>query len=654
MPEHNGLAERRHRHIVETGLALLSHASMPRSYWTYAFATAVYLINRNLTTEESSAEIDLPQSSYPAVMSIPITTQPPIPPPITHTVPPPPIPPTETNTPVSPIAPAPPLLEASVSEERTTTESSEKSVSTSAPTENVVLQQAPPQPLVQLRTSTRQRKPVNKLNLRAAVLPLTEYIPTSVAEALKDPRWCKAMLEEIESQIRNHTFDLSSPDVASNIVGIDFHDTFSPVVKPATIRIVLSVAVTRDWPLRQLDVNNAFLQGKLDEEVYMAQPPGFASPENPTAVWKLNKAVYGLKQAPRAWYNELRTFLLQYGFHNSLSDASLFIYNHGGVCLYMLVYVDDMVITGNNVDHLNKFFNSLSSRFSLKDLGELSYFLGIEVQRSLSGLLLTQTRYIADLLHRTKMTDAKPVPTPMCPTTKLTLTSGDPLPDAKEFRAVIGSLQYLSLTRPDISFAVNKLSQFMHKPTTDHWHAAKRVLRYLAGTIHRGLFLPARNALSLHAFTDADWGGDGDDYSSTGAYIVYIGRHPIAWSSKKQKGVSRSSTEAEYPSVAATTAEMCWVLSLLREIGIKPTSTPAIYCDNKGATYLSANPVFHSRMKHPALDYHFVRERVQDGTIRVQHVSSDDQLADLLTKPVTRAHFQDMCRKIGLTKGAPS
>ena len=242
------------------------------------------------------------------------------------------------------------------------------------------------------RTSTRQRKPVQKLNLHTHVDVPPTTIPTSVAEDLKSPYWRKAMSEEMDSQLKERTWDLSDAAEAANVVGcrwiftvkrrpdgsierykarlvakgftqrpgIDFHDTFSPVVKPATIRIVLSTATNKDWPLRQLDVNTAFLQGHLEEEVFMAQPPGFVDKDNPKAVCKLRKAIYGLKQAPRAWYNELRNFLLQSRFTNSLADASLFIYNNHGVYLYMLVHVDDIIITGSSTPHINRFIDSLS------------------------------------------------------------------------------------------------------------------------------------------------------------------------------------------------------------------------------------------------------------------------------------------------------
>lgn len=494
------------------------------------------------------------------------------------------------------------------------------------------------------------------------------------------------MCEEINAQLRNHTWDLESALNAANIVGckwvftikrkadgsvdrfkarlvakgfsqqqgIDYQETFSPVVKPATIRLVLSVATSHRWPIRQFDVNHAFLQGKLQETVYMMQPPGFINKDHPTAVCRLNKAIYGLKQAPRAWYNELKQFLLAYGFKNSFADASLFIYNAKGTLLYMLVYVDDIILTGNNQQQLDQFIQALSSCFSLKDLGTLSYFLGIEAHHTSHGLLLTQQRYIADLLQRTKMMDCNPVSTPMCPYKPLTLQSGTPMRDPTQYRATVGSLQYLSLTRPDISFAVNKLSQFMHVPTDEHWNGVKHVLRYLAGSITTGLFMSTTNTPALHAFTDADWAGNRDDYTSTGAYIVYYGKHPIAWSSKKQTTVARSSTEAEYRSIANTAAEVCWLTSLITEMGLKITSQPTIYCDNIGATYLAANPVFHSRMKHLALDYHFVRNHVQAGHMCVSHVTSADQLADALTKPLVRAKHQTLCNKIGLAQARPS
>lgn len=488
------------------------------------------------------------------------------------------------------------------------------------------------------------------------------------------------MSSELDALMTNHTWDLVPKPPNHNIVGckwifrikrnpdgtlnkykarlvakgfhqrpgVDYSETFSPVVKPATVRIVLSIALSHNWPLKQLDVNNAFLNGTITEEVYMAQPPGFTDLTHPTHVCRLRKALYGLKQAPRAWYHALRDFLVQYGFSNSYSDTSLFFYNKAGHTMYLLVYVDDLILTGSCSTTLARFTSQLSHRFALKDLGDLHYFLGIEVLPHDHGLLLSQQKYILDLLDRTHMSDAKAVATPMATSTSLSISDGSALPDATEYRSIVGSLQYLSLTRPDISFPVNKLSQFMHCPTDSHWGAVKRLLRYLRGTSHLGLLLRKSSPVNLHAFSDADWAGNKDDRTSTTAYVVFLGSNPISWSSKKQKAVSRSSTEAEYRAVAHTTAELCWVQSLLQELKVQIPKSPVIYCDNVGTTYLCVNPVFHSKMKHVGIDFHFVRDRVANGSLRVTHVSSADQLADLLTKPLSRPTLVSLRSKIGV------
>ena len=347
------------------------------------------------------------------------------------------------------------------------------------------------------RAKNHISKPIQKLNLSTQLSPPTDIEPTTATQALKDQKWRRAMSQEYDALVRNGTWELVPPASSHNIVGckwifrikrhsdgsidrhkarlvakgfhqrpgIDYHDTFSPVVKPTIVRLVLSLAVSRKWSLRQLDINNAFLQGYLSEAVYMSQPQGFVDPDNPSYVCKLRKSIYGLKQAPCAWYTELRKFLLASGFQNSLADTSLFILKHGGHLIYLLVYVDDIIITGDNDGFVQQFVTLLSQQFSLKDLGQLFYFLGVEVISHPHGLLLSQRRYILDLLAHTKMMEAKPVLTPLPTSPPITLHSGSPLSDPSEYRAIVGSLQYLLLTRLDIVFAV---SQFMHKPTSDH------------------------------------------------------------------------------------------------------------------------------------------------------------------------------------------
>lgn len=248
------------------------------------------------------------------------------------------------------------------------------------------------------------------------------------------------------------------------------------------------------------------------------------------------------------------------------------------------------------------------------------------------------------------MTDCKPVSTPFCPSVPLCMADGAASFDPTCYHQVLGSLQYLSLTRPAICFAINKLSQFMHRPSTIHWQAVKRVFRYLRGTSNHGIFLSTQSSPSLHAFVDADWAGDSDTRHSTSAYVVFLGAAPISWSSKKQSTIARSSTEAEFRSVASATSELNWISKLRLELGM-PFSSPTIYCENVGATYLCANPVFHSRLKHVAIDFHFVREQVQRKVLRVVHVHSSDQLADSLTKPLAKSVFQLHLSKLSVLPG---
>lgn len=386
----------------------------------------------------------------------------------------------------------------------------------------------------------------------------------------------------------------------------------------------------------------------------MEQPPGFVHENNSNLVCKLEKSLYGLKQAPRVWYSELKSFLLSVGFHQSKSDSCLFIYHQMGKLIYLLVYVDDIIITGADSSSVEEFIHALSRRFSIKDLGALHFFLGVEVTRTPTGLFLSQQNYIRELLEKVHMHEAKSAPTPMTQKTVLSLNDSRCLSDVQEYRALIGSLQYLLLTRPDVAYVVNKLSQYTSKPTENHWSSLKRLLRYLVGTFDFGLSLHKETSVDLHAFSDADWAGNQDDRKSTGAYVIFLGKNPIAWSSKKQKTVARSSTEAEYKSVASTAADLVWVRNLLEELQVTCQKPPVIYCDNLGATYVAANPVFHSRMKHVEIDYHFVREQVQNGSLRVCHVSTKEQLADLLTKPLSVSDFCKLRSKIGVTNRSPS
>jgi hypothetical protein len=339
---------------------------------------------------------------------------------------------------------------------------------------------------------------------------------------------------------------------------VDYMDTFSPVIKPSTIRIVLAMVVHFNWPIRQLDVSNAFLHGSLLEEVYMEQPQGFIRKDHPNYVCRLHKSIYGLKQAPRAWFHCLSTALLELGFLASLVDSSLFTFIKGAIKVFLLVYVDDIVVTGTHLCVITALITKLQQWFPLKDLGNLGFFLGIQVTRQSGSLHLCQAKYIRELLHRTRMLGAKPASSPCPASSKLSKYDGEPLPDFTEYRQVVGALLYCTLTRLEIAFSVNQLCQHMHSPTTTHWSTAKRVLKYLKNTIDHGLLYTPGN-LQLQAFSDSDWAGSPDDRRSTSGFGIYLGRCLVSWSAKKQAVVSWSSTEAEYRAMALTTTELFWL-----------------------------------------------------------------------------------------------
>jgi Reverse transcriptase (RNA-dependent DNA polymerase) len=504
--------------------------------------------------------------------------------------------------------------------------------------------------------------------------------PTTFHQASKELHWRQAMAKELDALAQNNTWNLVPSSEAKNIVGckwvfktkrnsagqlerhkarlvakgytqeegVDYIDTFSPVIKPTTIRLVLTLAVTSNWAIRQLDVNNAFLHGNLTEEIYMAQPPGFVDPQHPDHVCRLNKALYGLRQSPRAWFQKLSTFLSQLGFLASSSDPSLFLYHKGNDLVLLLVYVDDIILTGNNQALLQQFITLLDHQFTIKDLGQLNFFLGIEVHTNDRGLLLTQTGYIQSLLERAKMKEAKAAKTPMAVSPTLSKTEGACMEDPYLFRNIVGALQYVTITRPDIAFAVNRVSQFMHNPSDVHWSTVKRILRYLKGTDQLGLCIQPSNDLTLSAYSDSDWAGCPDDRKSTIGYLVYLGPNLISWCSRKQPTVARSSTEAEYRSLAMASAELVWLKSLLLELGYTVNSS-VLWCDNLDATFLAANPAFHASTKHVELDYHFVREKVAAGSIQVRFICSKDQLADTLTKPLSSTRFLYLRDKLNVT-----
>jgi histone deacetylase 1/2 len=419
------------------------------------------------------------------------------------------------------------------------------------------------------------------------------------------------------------------------------------VIKASTTRIILSIAVHLNWDVKQLDINNAFLNGYLKETVFMHQPEGFVDSTKPNHICKLSKAIYGLKQAPRAWFDSLKNALLRWGFQNTKSDSSLFILKEKDHITFLLIYVDDIIVTGSNTIFLEAFIKQLNVVFSLKDLGNLHYFLGIEVHRDASGMYLKQSKYIGDLLKKFHMEKASSCPTPMV-TGKQFTVEGEKMEDPTVFRQAIGGLQYLTHTRPDIAFPINKLSQYMSSPTVDHWQGIKRILRYLQGTINHCLHIKPSTDLDITGFSDADWATSVDDRKSMAGQCVFLGETLVSWSSRKQKVVSRSSTESEYRALADLAAEIAWTQSLLAELKLPLLRKPILWCDNLSAKALASNPVMHARSKHIEIDVHYIRDQVLQNKIIVAYVPTADQIADCLTKPLSHTRFNQLKDKLGV------
>ena len=415
-----------------------------------------------------------------------------------------------------------------------------------------------------------------------------------------------------------------------------------------SVRILLSVAVNQSWPLYQLDIKNAFLHGDLHEEVYMDQPPGYVVPGQEHLVCRLRKALYGLKQSPRAWFDRFSAVVLAYGFHRSTFDHSIFVRHSSTGSIVLIVYVNDIIISGSDSNGIADLKQYLEQQFHTKDLGHLWYFLGLKVARSSQSLFLSQRKYVLDLLTETGLLGTRPSDTPMDSSVKLDGDTGDFFPDIGRYRRLVGKLIYLTVTRPDITYAVGVVSQFMHAPRQPHFVAVCRILQYLKRAPGRGLLFRPSSSLSVTGFSDADWAGNKTDRRSTSGYCTFVGGNLVTWRSKKQTVVARSSAEAEYRAMAHTASEMLWVQFLLQDFGFSVSTPMRMFCDNQAAIFIANNPVFHERTKHIEVDCHFIRDLLFRKQLVTPFVRSQDQLGDILTKPLARPSFLRLSAKLGM------
>ena len=486
---------------------------------------------------------------------------------------------------------------------------------------------------------------------------MTVSVPRNVREAMLSAEWKKAMNEEMEALEQSNTWEMVPLPVGKKTVGsrwvftikyhsdgsiarykarlvaqgytqsygIDYFETFAPVAKLNTIRVLIALAAIYDWKLYQYDVKNAFLHGELKEEVYMSPPPGYVLSKNSKDVCHLKKSLYGLKQSPRAWFGKFSKTMLSVGYFQSEGDHTLFI-KHGaeGKVAILIVYVDDIIITSNDETEIQHLEDHLATSFDIKALGLLTYFLGIEVAYSKSGIVLSQYKYVLDLLKDTGKLDCRPATTPTDVNVKLKAEQHEkdaPI-NKTSFQRLIGRLLYLNHTRPDIAFSVNSLSQFMNDPRESHQKAADRILSYLKGTIGLGLLFKRGNEPSIYLYTDSDYAGSLDDSRSTSGYCSFIGCNLITWRSKKQKAVSLSSAEAELRALKKGVCEGMWLKDILQDLYLFPGKNMMLYSDSKSAIAMAKNPVQHDRTKHTRVARHYIKQNIDEGFITPHYIPS--------------------------------
>lgn len=504
--------------------------------------------------------------------------------------------------------------------------------------------------------------------------------PDRFEDAVQQDVWREAMEAEIKSIEENNTWELMDLPLGAKVIGVkwvyktkfnekgevdkfkarlvakgyhqkhgvDFHEVFAPVARWDTIRSILALAAERNWSVFQLDVKSAFLHGELNEDVYVEQPKGFEVEDETNKVYKLKKALYGLKQAPRAWYSRIEGYFMKEKFEKAYCEHTLFVKKEENNILIVSLYVDDLIYTGNSISMLEEFKSSMMMEFSMTDLGKMKYFLGVEVIQDDRGIFINQQKYAEEILVKYDMQSCNAVKNPIVPGHKLTKVGAGDAVDPTAFKQLVGSLRYLTATRPDLIYSVNLVSRYMENPNEQHVLAAKRILRYVKGTSNYGIRYKQGEGEKLVGFVDSDYAGDVADRKSTSGYVFMLGGGAVSWASKKQPIVTLSTTEAEFVSAAYGACQGVWLRNILEEIGCAQGDGTVLFCDNSSTIKLSKNPVLHGRSKHIHVRFHFLRELVNDGVILLDYCTTQEQVSDIMTKAVKREVFEKLRGRMGV------
>ena len=428
-----------------------------------------------------------------------------------------------------------------------------------------------------------------------------------------------------------------------------------------SVHLVLAIVAHMDLELYQMDVKTAFLNGELDEEIYMDQPLGFESKGQERKVFKLKRSIYGFKQASRQWNIKFHQAIQRDGFTMMEEDHCVYLKRSSDGFVILSLYVDDILIAGNGKEMIDTTKKWLSSNFEMKDMGEASYVLGVKIIRDRAKRLLglSQETYIKKMLERYRMQDSKPMDTPVEKSLSLSLDMCPKTPEEKEkmsrvpYASVVGSLMYAMMcTRPDICYAIGLVSRFQSNPGQKHWMAVNRILRYLKGTSNYMLFYQGKKDLRLIGYSDADWGGDVDQCKSTLGYAFLLNDSTILWSSKKQSCVALSTMEAEYVACSAATQDAIWLRSFLQHLEIvKSALDPVtIFYDNTAALAVAKDPKYHGKTKHIKKRHNYIRDSITDKDVVQKYISTNNMVVDPLTKPIARDVFIRHVKSLGLSR----
>ncbi|GJS67030.1 putative ribonuclease H-like domain-containing protein [Tanacetum coccineum] len=430
--------------------------------------------------------------------------------------------------------------------------------------------------------------------------------------------------------------------------GIDYDEVFAPVARLEAIRLFLAFASYMGFIVYQMDVKSAFLYGTIEEEVYVSQPPGFVDPDHPKKVYKVVKALYGLHQAPRAWYATLSTFLEKHGYRRGTIDKTLFIKKDKKDIILVQIYVDDIIFGSTKKSWSDEFEALMKGRFQMSAMGELTFFLGLQVKQSQEGIFISQDKYVAEILKKFDFVSVKSAITPMETKAPLAQDEGGPDVDLHLYRSMIGCLMYLTASRPDIMYAVCACSRFQVTPKVSHLYAVKRIFKYIKGKPKLGLWYPRESPLDLVAYSDSDYAAANLDRKSTTGGCQFLGRRLISWQCKKQTIVATSTTEAEYVAAASCCGQVLWLQNQLLDYGFNFMNT-IIHIDNQSTICIIKNPVYHSKTKATIeIRHHFIRDCYEKKLIQVQKIHTDLNVADLLTKAFDGPRFNFLLVNIGM------